>query len=108
MAAIFQVNQDDVAWHEYTSDRGPEAIRYKAITAGVRDVPPVQFLEYGPGHTDPVHQHDVGEFFIVTSGELWLDESCTRAGGVVFIPPGVDYAVRAGDQGVQYFRVVVR
>ena len=83
MAAIFHVNEDEIAWSDYTSDSGPAAIRYKALTAGARGVPPVQYLEYGPGQTDPVHRHDVGEFFIVTSGEMWLDDAKAGPGGVV-------------------------
>src|SRR5207253_2887941 len=83
---------------------GPAAIRYKALTAGARGVPSVQYLEYGPGQTDPVHQHDVGEFFIVTSGEMWLDDAKAGPGGVVFVPANTEYAVRAGDDGVRYFR----
>ena len=59
------------------------------------------------GQTDPVHRHDKGEFFIITMGEMWLDGAKTGPGGVAFIPANTDYAVRAGDEGVRYFRVVV-
>lgn len=107
MAAIFHINQDDLGWSDYAGERGPEAIRFKALTRGTRGVPPVQYIEYGPGQTDPVHHHDVGELFIVDRGEMWLDDSRTGPGGVVFVPAGADYAVRAGDEGVVYFRVVV-
>jgi len=93
-------------WSDYTSKDGPAAIRFKALTLGTPGVPPVQYIEYGPGQTDPVHRHDEGEFFIVTSGEMWLDDQKTGPGGVVFIPADTDYAIRAGDDGVQYFRVV--
>jgi quercetin dioxygenase-like cupin family protein len=66
----------------------------------------VQYVEYAPGHTDPVHHHSTGEFFIVTEGSLWLEDVETGPGGVVFIPANTDYAVHAGDGGVKYFRVV--
>src|SRR5205823_5366164 len=78
MGAIFHVNEGALAWSDYRSDSGPAAIRYKALTAGASDVPPVQYIEYGPGETDAVHQHEIGEFFILTSGEMWLDN--TKAG----------------------------
>ena len=107
MGAIFIVNEGDLAWSDYASDTGPADIRYKALTAGTRGVPPVQYIEYGPGQTDPVHRHDEDEFFIVTTGEMWLDDARTGPGGIVFIPADTDYAVRAGDEGVRYFRVVV-
>jgi quercetin dioxygenase-like cupin family protein len=106
MSTIFHINQRDMEWSNYTSDDGPVAIRYKALTVGAPGVPAVQFIEYGPGQTDPVHQHPAGEFFIVTSGEMWLDDQKTGPGGVVFIPANTDYAIRAGDEGVEYFRVV--
>jgi hypothetical protein len=107
MGAIFHVNEAELAWSDYRSADGPLAIRYKALTAGAHGVPPVQYLDYGPGQTDPVHCHDVGEFFIVVRGELLVGEEKAGPGGVVFIPPNTDYAVQAGDAGVQYFRVVV-
>ena len=106
MDAIFQINQDDMPWSAYDGEDGLEAIHYKALTVAAPGVPPVQFVEYGPGQTDPVHRHEVGEFFIVFSGEMWLGNRRTGPGGVVFIPANTDYAVRAGDEGVQYFRVV--
>src|SRR5258708_6892560 len=106
MGSIFHVNADDHAWSEYTRGDRPTAIPVKPLTRGAAGVPPVQYIEYGPGQTDPVHRHDVGEFFIVTSGEMWLDDTRAGPGGVVFVPADTDYAVRAGDEGVRYFRVV--
>ena len=106
MGAIFHVNEDEIPWSNYEGDNGPEAIRYKALTLGTQGVPSTQYIEYGPGQTDPVHQHDVGEFFIVTEGEMWLDDEKAGPGGVFFIPANTDYAVRAGDEGVRYFRIV--
>jgi mannose-6-phosphate isomerase-like protein (cupin superfamily) len=104
--AIFCVNQSDVAWSNYESGSGPSAIRFKALTRGAADVPGVQFIEYGPDETDPVHQHDVDEFFIVMTGEMWLDDTKLEPGGVGFIPAHTDYAVKAGPVGARYFRIV--
>ena len=104
--AIFSVNERDLPWSQYESDDGPAAIRFKALTYGSSGVPGVQYIEYGPGQTDPVHQHPVGEFFIVTDGEMHLDETTVAAGGIVFIPANTDYAVEAGAEGVRYFRIV--
>ena len=67
----------------------------------------MQFVEYAPGTTDPVHRHEVDEFFIVTEGSIWLDDVESGVGSVVFIPRDTDYAVRAGEIGARYFRVVV-
>ena len=106
MEAIFQINQDDLPWSDYEAQGGPAAIRYKALTKDAAGVPPVQFIEYGPGQTDPVHRHAMGEFFIVVSGEMWLGDRRTGPGGIAFIPANTDYAVRAGGEGVRYFRVV--
>jgi quercetin dioxygenase-like cupin family protein len=106
MDAIFQINQADMPWSDYESEGGPAAIRYKALTLDAPGVPPVQYIEYGPGQTDPVHRHDIGEFFIVVSGEMWLGNRKTSPGGVIFIPANTDYAVRASDEGVRYFRFV--
>jgi hypothetical protein len=106
---IFSINEGDLAWSSYDEpDGAPAAIRYKALTSDAPGVPPVQYLEYGPGHTDPVHRHSTGEFFIVTEGELWLSDGRTGPGGILYIPAHTDYAVRAGPQGARYFRVVVR
>ena len=110
MAAIFRVNQNDLPWFEYQEAIGADGtpqVRVKALTLHEPDVPPVQYVEYAPGHTDPIHSHETGEFFIVTDGELWLDDVANEAGSVVFIPRDTEYAVRAGAEGVRYFRVVV-
>jgi quercetin dioxygenase-like cupin family protein len=108
MPDIFHVNPSDLEWSSYSSTEGPADIRFKALTLGRRDVPGVQYIEYGPGQTDPVHHHDVGEFFIVRTGHLWVNDERVVEGGVVFVPPDVDYRVRAGAEGVEYFRIVVR
>ena len=111
MSAIFQVNEKDLPWVDYresAGDDGDVRIRVKALTTDAANVPPVQFVEYAAGHTDPVHSHKTDEFFIVTEGSLWLDGTENGEGSVVFIPRGTDYAVRAGDKGARYFRVVIR
>jgi hypothetical protein len=104
---IFSINQADLAWTNYQGTDGPSAIRFKALTAGTRGVPPVQYIEYGPGQTDPMHRHEVGEFFIVASGDLTIAGNRLTAGGVAYIPAETDYAAMAGAEGAIYFRVVV-
>jgi quercetin dioxygenase-like cupin family protein len=107
--AIFRVDANDLRWVDYqdsADDNGRAQIRVKAVTYRNADVPPVQYVEYAAGYTDPVHSHDTGEFFIVTEGSLWLEGVESGPGSVVFIPRGTDYAVRAGDEGVRYYRVV--
>jgi quercetin dioxygenase-like cupin family protein len=111
VSAIFRINANDLPWVEYresADDEGKAQIRVKALTTATPNVPPVQFVEYAPGHTDPVHRHKTDEFFIVTEGSLWLEDTENSVGSVVFIPRGTDYAVRAGDAGARYFRVVIR
>ena len=106
---IFRVHEDDLPWSTYADPGGaPSAIRFKALTSGAPHVPPVQYIEYGPGQTDPVHSHSTGEFFIVTEGELWLSEDRTGPGGIIYVPPHTDYSVRAGPRGARYYRVVVQ
>ena len=110
MGEIFRASIDDVPWYEYTPSAGEDGqarIRVKAMTLGAAAIPGVQYVEYAPGYVDPVHRHDTSEFFIVLEGELWLDDIVSGAGSVVFIPRETDYAVRAGDTGVRYYRVVV-
>src|SRR5215813_10342686 len=106
MGEIFHVNESDLEWSQYAGSAEPADIRFKALTYGATGVPSMQYIEYGPGQTDPVHQHDVGAFFIVTEGEMWIDDANALPGGVFFIPANTDYAVRAGDEGVRYYRVV--
>jgi quercetin dioxygenase-like cupin family protein len=110
VGAIFCVNHNDLPWFEFAEagDDGTRAnVRVKALTRDEAGIPPVQYIDYAPGHTDPVHSHDTDEFFIVTEGELWLDDVANGVGSVVFIPRDTEYAVRAGPAGVRYFRVVV-
>jgi len=106
---IFQIDEHDLPWSEYDGRDGAvdATIRYKALTLGTKGVPPVQYVEYAPGVADPVHSHTTGEFFVVTDGELWLDDTCNGPGSVIFVPRDTDYAVRSGDEGARFFRVVV-
>ena len=109
MGAIFRVNENDVPWAEYAPSAGDNdgaQIRYKALTVDHRDVPPVQYVEYAPGHADPVHSHETGEFLVVTDGTLWLENEESGPGSIVFIPRDTRYSVRGGDEGVRFFRIV--
>ena len=104
MGAIFRINEGDVPWFDYE----PE-IRVKGLTRDQPGVPSAQYVEYGPHHTDPMHSHDTDEVFVVTDGELWLEglDHGSGPGSLVFIPRETEYAVRAGANGVRYFRIVV-
>jgi quercetin dioxygenase-like cupin family protein len=109
MADIFRTNAHDLPWVEYNAAgvaNGRANVRVKPLTVSDRAVPPMQFVDYAPGHTDPMHSHDTDEVFIVTEGELWLDDVASGPGSVVFIRRDTEYAVRAGAEGVRYFRVV--
>ncbi|HEY3831407.1 MAG TPA: cupin domain-containing protein [Acidimicrobiia bacterium] len=104
MGSIFRVNEADVAWFDYEP-----GIRVKALTRGQAGVAATQYVEYGPGHTDPVHSHETDEVFVVIDGEVTLDgmDGASGPGGIVFIARDTEYAVRAGPQGARYFRIVV-
>ena len=81
MGAIFRVNEHDLPWVEYresADEDGDVRIRVKALTLGTKDVPPVQFVEYAAGHTDPVHSHTTDEFDIY---ELDDEDLAQVAGG---------------------------
>ena len=108
MSGIVHIDGKAVPWFEYgAADGAPAPIRVKALTARQVGVPPMQYVEYAPGHTDPVHHHDTDEFFIVTDGEIRLASDWHGAGSVVFVPKDTDYAVEAGPEGARYYRVVV-
>jgi quercetin dioxygenase-like cupin family protein len=107
---IFCADEHDLEWSAYegadAAEAGMAAIRFKALSYGRRDVPSMTYIEYAPGCTDPVHKHDTGEVFVVIEGEIWLDDARNGPGSVVYIAPDTDYAVRAGDEGARYFRIV--
>jgi quercetin dioxygenase-like cupin family protein len=101
--SIFHIAERDLQWETY----GDGAVRYKALTTLEDAVPPMQYVEYAAGHTDPVHHHGRGEVIVVTDGELWVDEAANGPGSVVFVAARTDYAFRAGDEGARFFRIVV-
>jgi hypothetical protein len=104
MDGIFQINGSDIAWHQYADE-----IRVKALTMTAdKGIPPVTYVEYAPNTTDPVHRHSTAEFFLVTEGELWIDDVKTGAGGLIYVAAKTDYATRAGPEGATFFRLVVR
>lgn len=103
MPEIFCADEHDLAWADY----GDDGIRVKALTVGADAVTRVQYIEYPPDHGDAMHRHDEGEVFVVTDGELWLDDARYGPGSVLCIPSDVDYAVRSGPHGARYFRVVI-
>ena len=107
MSTIFHADEGDVPWTQYGGPDGEGKIRFKALTDGVETATRVQFIEYAPNHSDPVHQHGEGEVFVVTEGELWVDNSRNGPGSIICIPRDTDYAVRSGDDGARFFRVVV-
>jgi len=107
MGEVFRVDQADLEWSSYDGVDGRSNIRFKALTLGVETVTRVQYIEYAPGHSDPMHRHEEGEVFIVTEGELWLNDSRNGPGSIVCIPRDTDYAVRSGREGTRFFRVVV-
>jgi quercetin dioxygenase-like cupin family protein len=104
MTEIFRINEADLPWFDYQP-----GIRVKGLSHGRAGVPSMQYVEYGPDHTDPVHSHDTDEVFVVMAGALWIEGLAdgSSAGSVVFIPRDTQYAVRAGPEGVRYFRIVV-
>ena len=110
MGSIFQVDEKDIPWAEFRDDaagQGSPRIRFKALNARHDDVPPMQYVEYPPGHEDPVHSHETGEVFIVTAGEFHLAGISSGAGAAVYVPRGTEYSLRSGDEGVRFFRIVV-
>ncbi len=92
MKSIFRVNEAELEWFDY--EPGIRAV--KALTRGHADVAATQYVEYGPGHTDPVHSHDTDEVFVVTDGELAIDgmDGTSGPGGIVLIRRDTEYAVR--------------
>jgi quercetin dioxygenase-like cupin family protein len=107
MHGVFHVDPADLEWAAYAGANGRGKIRFKALTAGIETFTRVQYIEYAPDHSDPVHRHPEGEVFIVTDGELWVEGVRSGPGSVLCIPRDTDYAVRSGSQGARFFRVVV-
>jgi len=108
VTSIFRVDEHDLPWFEYgDADEGGAKVRVKPLTRGAEGVPSAQYVEYPPGHADPVHHHDTGEVMIVVDGELWLDGVRNGTGSLVYIARDVDYALVAGGEGARFFRVVV-
>jgi len=110
MGEIFHVDEHDISWSEYGGAGETEArasIRYKPLTFPRTDVPSMQFIDYAPGYEDPVHSHDTGEVMIVIAGSLQLGDTTSGPGSAVYVPRDTAYAIRAGDEGVRYFRIVV-
>ena len=87
MAAIVRVDEHDLPWAEYAA-AGPGRVRVKAITPRGSGAPPVQYVEYAPGHQDGVHSHDEDEVFLITAGAV--------AGTFAAIYWANQYAVRTG------------
>ena len=107
MSTIFHADQADLDWSHYGGGDGAGKIRFKALTEGVDTATRVQFIEYAPDHSDPVHQHGEGEAFVVVEGELWVNDARNGPGSIICIPRDTDYAVRSGPDGARFFRVVV-
>jgi quercetin dioxygenase-like cupin family protein len=106
MASIVRVDEKDLPWAEFEGTP-PGRIRFKTINPRGGAAPPVQYVEYAPGHADRVHSHDEGEVFFITAGEVSVGGTVSGPGSVIYVPPGVEYAMRGGDEGVRFFRIVV-
>ncbi len=107
---MFQVNASELEWSGYEEAGGgvdPGAIRFKVMSRGQEGAPHVQLVEYAPGHADPVHRHDVGEVMIILAGSASLDDVVNGPGSVVYIAPGTDYALVAGEDGATFYRIVI-
>jgi quercetin dioxygenase-like cupin family protein len=108
MSTIFSADQSETPWAQYGGADGDGNIRFKALTEGVDTATRVQYIEYAPNHSEPVHQHGEGEVFVVAEGELWVNDARNGPGSIICIPRDTDYAVRSGAEGARFFRVVVR
>jgi mannose-6-phosphate isomerase-like protein (cupin superfamily) len=106
MASIVRMDEQELPWADYT-EVGPGKIRFKTISPRGEAPPPMQYIEYAPGHADGVHSHDESEVFVITAGEVSVGGTVNGPGAVVYIPKGVEYAMRSGDEGVRFFRIVV-
>ena len=110
MGSIVHIDTGGIPWADYAVDdrAGPPPVRVKALSQrSGGGTPPMQYVEYAPGHADRVHSHDEGEVFIVTAGELRLGDRVSGPGSVVYIPKGTEYAMQSGDDGLTFYRIVV-
>ena len=111
MGEILRIDEHDLPWSEHlpTGVRDGRAnVRVKPLDGRGTGAPPMQYVEYAPGHADHVHRHDTGEVFLVTEGEVRLDDGPPNGPGtVLYVPRDTDYAMRAGPAGVRFFRIVV-
>ena len=105
MAAIVRVDEHDLPWSDYTGSPVGQ-VRFKAITPRGSGAPPVQYVEYAPGHHDGVHSHEEDEVFFITAGEVRVGDTVNGPGSVVYIPRATEYAMLAGADGVRFFRIV--
>jgi quercetin dioxygenase-like cupin family protein len=110
MAQIFQVDENDIPWADYgdiAPNQARTAIRVKPLTPRRTDVPSMQYVDYAPGHEDAIHSHETGEVMIVTAGSLQLGDTISGPGSAVYVPKDTAYAIRSGEEGVRFFRIVV-
>jgi quercetin dioxygenase-like cupin family protein len=103
VTSILRVDEAEIPWSDYE----PGEIRVKMISGHDGPAPPMQYVEYAPGHSDNVHSHGEGEVFVVMAGEVILGDTVNGPGTIVYIPSGVEYAMRGGDIGARFLRIVV-
>ena len=109
MSSIFAVDEKDLPWADYRAgaDEGAPRIRFKALTGRERGVPPMQYVEYPPGHVDSMHHHETGEVVIITAGELRVGDLVGGPGSAIYVPRDLEYAFESGAEGARFFRIVV-
>jgi len=103
VASIVRVDEAELPWSDYE----PGQIRVKLISGRDGPAPPMQYVEYAPGHADHVHSHTEGEVFVVMAGTVIVGDTVSGPGTVVYVPRGVEYALRGGDTGARFLRIVV-
>jgi quercetin dioxygenase-like cupin family protein len=106
MASIVRVDEKELPWADFDA-YAPGQVRYKTISPRGGSAPPMQYVEYAPGHEDGMHSHEEGEVFVITAGEVVLGDTVNGPGSVVYIPRDTEYALRCGEAGVRFFRIVV-
>jgi hypothetical protein len=60
----------------------------------------LQCVRYAPGAYVPRHHHDVAQIALVLQGEVSLGNRRVGPGAGYYTPPGGDYAVQVGPEGV--------